>query len=236
MKIRPVILALIGTILATHAAFAQMEMAGASPSPAPAMQDQKPPGPPPGAPRPDGPNQEPPREFMRERMMKRFLDKLTEDERVRFENVREKALQDPKIQELRKKADDARDEFMNAVRMKMQQLDPGLDEIVKKNGFDKGGGPRPPRGPEGAGMEKLSPQDRERLDAVRDKVKSDPTVAKARETMQSASTPEDRRAAAEAFRKAMHDAMVKQDPTIEEVLIKLQPPKPPEVGGPEMMQ
>ncbi len=34
----------------------------------------------------------------------------------------------------------------------------------------------------------------------------------------------------------MHDAMVKQDPGIEEILIKLQPPKPPEVGGPEMMQ
>jgi len=232
MKIRPVILALIGTILAAQASRAQMEGASPSPAPAPAMSDQKPPMPPP----PGGPDQGPGREFLRERMMKRFLDKLTEDERMRFENVREKALQDPKIQELRKKADDARDEFFNAVRQKMQQLDPGLDEIVKKNGFDKGGGPRSPRGPEGAGMEKLSPQERDRLDAARDKAKTDPTVAKAKEAMQAASTPEDRRAAADAFRKAMHDAMVKQDPTIEEILIKLQPPKPPEVGGPEMMQ
>ena len=85
-------------------------------------------------------------------------------------------------------------------------------------------------------MEKLSPQERERLDAAREKAKADPSVAKARETMQSASTPEERRTAMEAFRKAMHDAMVKQDPTISEILIKLQPPKPPEVGGPEMMQ
>lgn len=236
MKLRPVILALIGTILATHASRAQMEGASPSPAPAPAMSDQKPPGPPPDAPRPGGKDQDQPREFPRERMMKRFLDKLTEDERMRFENVREKALQDPKILELRKKADDARDEFLNAVRQKMQQIDPGLDEIVKKNGFDKGPGPRPPRGPEGAGMENLSPQERQRLDTARDKAKADPAVTKAREAMQSAATPEDRRAAAEAFRKTMHDAMVKQDPTIAEILIKLQPPKPPEVGGPEMMQ
>ncbi len=182
MKIRPVILALVGTMLASHASFAQMQ--GASPSPAPTAQDQKPSPPPPGGPGPDAP----PREFMRERMMKRFLDKLTEEERVRFENVREKALQDPKIQELRKKADDARDEFMSAVRQKMQQIDPGLDEIVKKNGFDKGGGPRPPRGPEGAGMEKLTPQERERLDAARDKARNDPSVTQARQTMQSAAT------------------------------------------------
>ncbi len=112
-----------------------------------------------------------------------LLDKLTRRRNVCALKRARKSPSGPKIQELRKKADDARDEFMAAVRQKMQQIDPGLDDIVKKKGLRSPRRPGPPRGPEGAGMEKLSPQERARLDTARDKAKDDPTVTAAKATM-----------------------------------------------------
>lgn len=75
---------------------------------------------------------------MRDKMRERFLENLSPEIRQRFEEVREKAMQDPALQELRKTADKANRDFFKAVRDKMMELDPGLVDIVKNN---TGGGP-----------------------------------------------------------------------------------------------
>jgi len=185
-----------------------------------------------------------PGERMRDRK-ERFLDNLDPAERERFLKARQQALQDPAIQELRKKADDANRELFKAVRDKMQEIDPGLAEIIKdqvKNhpeggpGFGHGDGPG--RGP---GFANLSEAERDKLMAVREKAKADPAVQAAEQKKGAAQSPQERAAAGEEYRKAMRAAMLKADPSLAPLLDKLEAakppgPPPPPGGDNEMME
>ncbi len=182
---------------------------------APGAMDGPPGSPPPGAP-------------MREKMRARMMDGLSPELRQRFETVRDKVMQDPKIQELRKKADAASEEFRNAMRDAMIKADPELAEAIKENAR-RGGKRGDDRGP---GFANLSEGDRQKLMAAREKAKADPAVFAAEQKKDAARTPEERRAAGEEFHKAMRDALLKADPTLGPVLETIKPPKhrPPGAG------
>ena len=164
--------------------------------------------------------------------------------RQRFQAARTKALEDPAIQKLQEEAKGANDEFFHAMREKMSQIDPGLAEIVKKKHAMKGGQRTKGRGGKksepsekknraGArsggpdskrnGLAALDETERKALQTAREKAQSDPAVQSALEKKQAAKTPQDREASGKEYRKAMHDAMIKADPSIEALLKKLAP-------------
>ncbi|CAN5427644.1 hypothetical protein BH09VER1_BH09VER1_30230 [soil metagenome] len=170
------------------------------------------------------------------RMMRdKFLENMPAAVRQRFEAARDKAMQDPKIKELKESADKSAMELFKAMREKMLEIDPGLaDEIKKMRGGDGGGkgnhpeGMRPDGGgPNNPGMASLTDAEREKLMAAREKAKADPAVVAADKKKDDATTPDERKIASEAYRKAMHDAILKVDPSLEPVLDKLAAAKPP---------
>ncbi len=73
----------------------------------------------------------------RQRGLARFLESLPPETRKRFEAAREKALQNPKLQELRHAAERAKRDFLKAMRDKMLEIDPGLADIVKKRAGER---------------------------------------------------------------------------------------------------
>lgn len=168
----------------------------------------------------------------------RFLENLPPEVRQRFEAAREKAMQDPQIKELRETADKSAMELFRAVRKKMLELDPGLADLIKKReegGPGGGKGPHPEgggSGPNSPGMAGLTDAEREKLMAAREKAKADPTVEAADKKKDAATTPEDRKTASEEYRKAMHDAILKVDPSLAPVLEKLAAAKPPTPPAP----
>ena len=192
----------------------------------------------------------------RERKGPAFLEKLTPEQRKRFEDARQKALQDPKIKELREKSDRANREFFDAMRAKMQEIDPGLAEIIKENAPNwKGGGGRDMKdgkegkegregrekrpGQGGPGFGNLTDAERQQLLTAREKAKEDPAVMEARKKREAATNPEERQAAGDAYRKAMNEALIKIDPSLGPILKKIEPPAggpppPPPAGGNEM--
>lgn len=169
---------------------------------------------------------------MRMKMKERFLENLLPEARQRFEAAREKALQDPALQELRKKSEMANREFFDAMRKKMLEIDPSLEEIVKNaRGGGKGSkdirADRREGGREPNGFGDLTDAEKAKLMAAREKAKADPAVVAAEKMKGQAGTPEDRKAASEEFRKAMHTALLKADPTLGPILEKLAPKAPP---------
>ncbi len=181
---------------------------------------------------PDGP--------MREKMRERFLENMSPEIRQRFEAAREKALQDPKIQELRKNAERANGEFFKAMREKMMELDPELAEIVKQKAgggkgakmdkMDKDGRDHGPA--QAPGMGGLSEGDRQKLMAARESAKKDPAVQAAEKKKQDAQSPADRQTASEEYRKAMKEAILKADPSLAPVIEKMAPRPPVRPPGP----
>ena len=156
-------------------------------------------------------------------MREKFLENLPPDVRARFEAAREKVMQDPKIKELKAKADSATGELRTAVREAMMKADPGLADLLKQNVGNKfkagkdGGKP----GAEHPNLDQLSDADRKKLMAARETAKADPTVQAAEEKRKAAATPEDRRAAEEEFHKAIRAAVLKADPSLEPILNQL---------------
>lgn len=184
-------------------------------------------GPRPGFPPPPGP----PGEQMKERFRDKMMDNLPPEIRARFEAARNKAMQDPAIQELKKKADTANDEFRKAMREAITKADPGLAEIIKERMKDRVKDGRPGEPP---GFANLSEGDRQKLMAAREKAKDDPAVQAAENLKKNAKTPEERHAAMEQFHKAMKAALLKADPTLGPILDQLKPPQgpPPPPGAP----
>lgn len=193
-------------------------------------------------PQPPTPDDGPPGEFQREHGFRR----LPEDVRKRFGEAREKALQDPKIADLKEKAAEANKAFFEAMKAKMTEIDPGLNEIIEKNReegprkWDKDKGPKgdKPDGKKGDGPDKrgdrkdghlgkLTEEERAKFLAARDKAKDDPAVQEAKKKLDDAKTPEERKSAMDSFRKAMHDAILKVDSSLESVLEKVKRPGPP---------
>jgi hypothetical protein len=163
----------------------------------------------------------------------RFLENLPPEARERFEAARNKALQDPKIQELRASAETANREFFQAIRKKMLEIDPGLKDIVEQQ-TRRGEGPRENRregrrdgGGRETGFSQLSETEKKQLMDAREKAKDDPAVQAAARVRDEADSAEARQAAGEEFRKAMHLAILKVDPSLAPVLEKLGPKPPP---------
>jgi len=177
---------------------------------------------------------------MRDKMRDKMAESLPPELRARFEAARDKAMQDPAIQELKKKADSAGEEFRNAMRDAMMKADPGLAELLKermqKRSRDgkEGKGAKPGRRPEAPGFASLSEGDRQKLMSAREKAKDDPAVQAAEAKKDAAKSPEERRAAGEEFHKAMKDAILKADPSLASVLDQIKPPKhdKPPMGPP----
>lgn len=155
-----------------------------------------------------------------EKKMDGAAERMPEELKERFKAAREKAMNNPKVVELRGKAEAAAKEFHAAMREEMQKIDPGLQESVrgmfKKGGKEKGGERR---------VWSLSDGERERLEAARAKAKDMPEVKAAAEEMKSAGTPEERDAARRKFQEAMRSAVLEVDPSLKGILDKMKPPK-----------
>ncbi len=61
-----------------------------------------------------------------------FVSGWTPEVRKKFDAAREKALQDPDLQQLRKDAEAANKKFFEAMRKKMVEIDPGLAAFGKR--------------------------------------------------------------------------------------------------------
>ena len=152
----------------------------------------------------------------------RFLEGVPEETRERFLAAREKALEDPKLQQLRKNAERANKDFYRAMRGKMLQIDPGLADLVRKRSMQfkarrvwwQSGG-----------LASLSDQEREKLLNVLVQVEEDPAVQAAEKKRWDASSAAELKAAEEAYRNALRAAMMKLDSSIAPIVDKLDAPR-----------
>jgi len=186
---------------------------------------------------------------------------LTPEEREQVKAAHDKAIAaDPSLKDKMHAAQEAFQEAREALHDAMIKIDPSVEAILAKlpkpraggkhGGKDRlgkrGSSDQAMNGSSGAedgdkrghhgppGLANLSESERSQLMAAREKAKSDPAVTAAREAKKNATTPEARRAAEEAMHKAMHDAMIKADPSLGPVLEKLRaggrPPAAPSEG------
>jgi len=167
-------------------------------------------------------------------MRDKFAEALPPELRARFEAARDKAMQDPAIQDLKKKADAAGEEFRAAMRDAMMKADPGLAELLKERMGKQLRDGKDGKHPEPPGFANLSEGDRQKLMSAREKAKNDPAVQAAEAKKDAAKSPEERQAAGQEFHKAMKDAILKADPSLAPVVDQLKPPKPPKHGQPPM--
>jgi hypothetical protein len=215
-------------LLATAIATSTLALAQ-DPSMEPVPPMDAPPGTPPAPPKRPGPDGGLKGKF-REQMRDRMLDKLPPDQRKRFEDARQKALEDPRIAALRDKAEAANREFFEAMRGKMNEIDPGLEDILKSQAGD-----RFKKGSDGGkaemhGLGNLSEDERRRVLAAREVARQAPSVQAADAAREKASTPEERRTAGMEYMKALRAAILAADPSLGPVLEKLNPkeaPQPP---------
>jgi hypothetical protein len=152
-----------------------------------------------------------------ERFVSRFLEGVPEETRQRFLAVREKALEDPKLQRLRKDAQHANREFFKAMRTKMLEIDPGLAELVRKVSMQF----RARRAWSEARLSALSEEERQKLLSLMAQVEEEPAVAAAEKERWDAVTTAERKTVFEAYRQAVSKAMAKVDPSITPILDKL---------------
>jgi hypothetical protein len=152
-----------------------------------------------------------------ERFVSKFLEGVPEETRQRFLAVREKALEDPKLQRLRKDAQRANREFFKGMRKKMLEIDPGLAELVRKVSMRF----RARRAWSEAGVSALSEEERQKLLSLMAQVESDPAVAAAEKKRWEAVTTAERKEIFEAYRDAVSKAMTKVDSSIVPILEKL---------------
>lgn len=168
---------------------------------------------------------------------------LSDEERDKLKAAHDAALQRDPL--LRQNLENAR----MALREAMIRIDPSVAPILEKMSQGKpegnrsrGGNPegRPPKGegqakPPGEeaipGMAKLTEGEREQLRKIRDQVKGESDLVKARGVMKSSSTPQERRQAEESYQVLVKAAMLKADPSIGPVLEKLGKGKIPTKGA-----
>jgi hypothetical protein len=167
----------------------------------------------------------------------RMTEGLPEDVRTRFRELREEALRDPEIAELRGKAEAAWKDFRDSMRAVMQERDPELAETVRAH-FDKRWGQYGRRGQEAKKSESAAatptpiPADkRDRIERAREIARQAPAVQSARAAMQAAQSPEARREAGREFQEAMRAAMLTADPSLIDVIDSL--PRKRGGGAPE---
>jgi len=187
------------------------------------------------------------------------MAKLSDAERAQVKAAHDKAIQhDPSLDQKMKAAHLAMEEAKKSMHDAMIAADPSVEPILAKMMPPKWaakhegtqGSPGSPSGVaspsansastngsawqqpghhEPTGMATLSESERQQLKSLREQVKNDPAFIAAKQAKQSATTPEARHTAEEAMRQSMHDAMIKADPSVEPILMKLHP----ENGGGE---
>ena len=153
-----------------------------------------------------------------------FFERLSQETRERLRVARAKALEDPKLQQLRDNAEKAKREFFKAMRDKMLEIDPGLADIVRKQAIERKAW-KLWRG-EG-GLRSLTDDERTKLLHTMEKVDGDPTVQAAKKKRWEANSRDERDAAIDDYRKVLREAMLKADPSIAPVLDKLSAEKEP---------
>ena len=147
----------------------------------------------------------------------RFVEGVPEETRQRFLAAREKALEDPKLQRLRRNAQRANRDFFKAMRTKMLEIDPGLADLVRKVSMQF----RARRAWSEARVNALSDEERQKLLSLMARVEDDPAVAAAEKKRWDAVTTAERKTAFEAYRQAVSKAIVTVDPSIAPILDKL---------------
>jgi len=164
----------------------------------------------------------------------RMAESLPEDIRDRFRKLHEEAMQDPKIQELRAKAEAAGKEFREAMRETMRSRDPELADKVRSHfekRWKKDGDAKPWKQKIEEALKTLPPQEKDQFERAREIAKQAPAVQAAEAKLQAAQSPGERREAGRELREAMRAAMLTADPSLGNVLDKLRPPeKGPEPG------
>jgi hypothetical protein len=166
----------------------------------------------------------------------RFLESLPPEMRERFRAAREQALQDPRLQELGKKAKKAKREFFQAMRAKMLEIDPGLANIVKKHAFERRAW-RTWRNEEGEShFGSLNDNEQEKLISSLEKASEDPAVQAVRTRKDEANSVQEQRAAQEEYLKVLHGAMIKVDPSVAPILEKLGQAGPQSSSASEVQQ
>jgi len=171
----------------------------------------------------------------------KFSEGMPEEMKVKFQAARDELLQDPEMKALKEKAEQAGKEFREAMREAMMNRDPELAKQVgdffesRKKQFDdrkKNDGDRPIKHKEKGEASKppIPPEQRDRMEKAREIAKQAPAVQSAEAKLKSATTPEEREAAAEEFHTAMRAAMLTADPTLAEVLDKVRTPRTPQPG------
>lgn len=137
---------------------------------------------------------------------------------ARIEAARKKAMEDPKVQELKAKAEEANKAFREAMRDAVNKADPGLADEAKKFRLEKG----EKRG-EVADKANLQPAERDKLEEAMKIAKQAPAVQAAEGARKSATTPEQRHEAAKNYHKALREALLSADPSLAPILGKIWP-------------
>lgn len=167
---------------------------------------------------------------------------LDDQERAQLKAAHDTAIrQNPALEEAMKAAHQAMEKARKDLHDAMIAIDPSVEPILAKIEQPKWGQGKGKRGGVGKGAEvpggqqrhlpppgmaNLTEQERVQLKSAHAQIKNDPSVAAARETLKSATTPEARRAAHETLRQAADAAMLKVDPTLGPVLEKLRQSAP----------
>ena len=169
----------------------------------------------------------------------KFSEGMPKEMKEKFQAARDELLQDPEMKALKEKAEQAGNEFRDAMREAMMNRDPELAKQVgdffesRKKQFEerkKNDGDRPKKQKDKGGASKppIPPEQRDRMEKAREIAKQAPAVQSAEAKLKAATTPEERAAAGKEFREAMRNAMLTADPSLADVLEQKAPPTPPE--------
>lgn len=144
--------------------------------------------------------------------------------------AREKAMQDPKVQAARQNVKQAREDLFKITGPLLLAEDSSLQPILDKwkaaQEAPEAGKPHGEGGLHGPGhdgpMGTLTPEEREKLRGVQEKIKDNAEVRAGRDKLRDAE---------KALREAMHSAMLAADPSIAPMLEKTEQMRP-RGGGP----
>ncbi len=178
---------------------------------------------------------------------------LSPEEKTQLKAAHDKAIEaDPTLDQKMRAAHEAMEAARQAMHDAMIKIDPSVAPILEKIAPKKWGKPGDPEEKhkdwgtnapasndsamaaprehadygKPSGFSNLTPEEQAQLKADYKKVKNDPTVVAAKAAEKAATTPEARKEAREALRKASSLAMLKVDPSIAPILEKIHPPTP----------
>jgi Ni/Co efflux regulator RcnB len=141
------------------------------------------------------------------------LRDMDQDMRERFRKASRAAMEDPEIQALKKKADDAAKAFREAMRKAVAEADPELArEVREKVGAWKQGKHMP------KGLRNLPEEERDRLMAARKIAMQAPSVQDSKSALDAAGDGPEKREAAERYREVLREAILTADPSLKDTL------------------